>query len=260
MIRVLFLGDIVGRPGRKLVIDRVAKIRSERSIDIVVANGENSAGGAGITAPIARSLHEAGVDVVTLGDHAWDQRGWDDDIDGLDWVCRPANMPAQAPGRRWVIAHRDGFRLGVATVLGRQFLNVKSACPFDTSDEILSTLADQTDGVLVEIHAEATSEKIALGWYLDGRASAVVGTHTHVPTADARVLPRGTGYLTDAGMSGPYTSVLGREIQPIVARFIDGLPRRCPVAEEDIRLSGCIFDIDEVSGACESVAPFSMRQ
>ncbi len=245
-IRILFIGDIVGRPGRDIIASRLARLRSTLGADFVVANGENSAAGAGITGAIAKTLLGLGVDAITLGDHVWDQRGWDDEINGFERVCRPANLPSVCPGRDHVILERNGFRLAVFTMLGRNFIGMKADDPFAGADEMLKRTvgAGLADGALVEIHAEATSEKIALSWHLDGRAVAVLGTHTHVPTADAEVRPKGTAYLTDVGMTGPYRSVLGREIRPVIDRFITGMPQRFGVAEEDVRLSGALVEYD----------------
>lgn len=256
VMRILFIGDIVGQPGRNCVREVLPSLREEIHADIIIANGENAAAGSGITSVIAHELVGYGVDGITLGDHIWDQRGFVEEIGKLQHVCRPANLPAENPGQTYLIIERDGFKLGVVTVLGRTFMKTHADCPFHTANAILDTLRKECDAVFVEIHAEATSEKIALGWYLDGRAAAVIGTHTHVPTADARVLPRGTAYLTDAGMTGPYESVLGREIQPIVAKFLDGLPRKWPVAQGDVRLCGVVIDLDPETGIatnCERV-------
>jgi metallophosphoesterase (TIGR00282 family) len=248
MPRVLFLGDIVGRPGRSFVIERLAALRDELSADIVIANAENAAGGAGITQKIALELLGAGVDAITLGDHVWDQKNFENEINALERVCRPANLPQANPGRTHLIVEKDGFRLGILTVLGRNYLALKSDCPFRTADAKLAELKSLCDAVFVEAHMEATSEKIALGWHLDGRAAAVVGTHTHVPTADGRILPGGTAYLSDAGMCGPYASVLGRDVGSVVATFLDGMKRRFPVAEGDVRISGCLIQMDTKSG------------
>lgn len=246
MPKILFLGDIVGKPGREAVARHLPALKAELGASIVVANGENAASGAGLTSTLAKEILSAGVDAITLGDHVWDQRGFDAEIGSLDQVCRPANLPASCPGRTHLIVERDGFRLGIATVLGRSFMNLqRGECPFLSADAKLRELKAQTDGVLMEIHAEATSEKIAFGWYLDGRASIVVGTHTHVPTADASILPRGTAYLTDAGMCGPYASVLGREVQPVVAKFLDGMPRKFEVATGDPRISGLLVELSQ---------------
>ncbi|MEM7792333.1 MAG: TIGR00282 family metallophosphoesterase, partial [Verrucomicrobiota bacterium] len=181
------------------------------------------------------------------GDHVWDQKNFENEIDQLDQVCRPANLPKNNPGRTHLVVEKNGFRLGIFTVLGRNYLALKSDCPFQTADAQLEALSGRCDAFFVEVHMEATSEKVALGWHLDGRVAGVVGTHTHVPTADERVLPGGTAYMTDAGMTGPYASVLGRAVDPVIATFIDGMKRRYPVAEEDVRLSGCLIDIDRES-------------
>ena len=253
MLNLLFVGDIVGRPGRDFVRRELPRIREEMELDWVIANGENAAGGAGLTARLATELTGCGIDAITLGDHVWDQRGFEKEIDGLENVCRPANLSRNCPGRDALVLEKDGVRMGLFTVLGRRFVALESDCPFATADRLLDELGGEVDMTFVEVHAEATSEKIAMGWYLDGRVSAVVGTHTHVPTADATVLPRGTGYLTDAGMTGPYHSVLGRQVGPVVARFLDGMPRRFSVAEEDVRLSGALIRIDPESGRCGSI-------
>jgi metallophosphoesterase (TIGR00282 family) len=252
MPKVLFLGDIVGRPGRNFVIERVASLRAELGADIVIANAENSAGGAGLTKKIADQLIAAGVDAITLGDHVWDQKNFENEIDGLGQVCRPANLPEQNPGRTHLVIEKDGFRLGILTVLGRNYLTLKSSCPFKMADAKVAELQGQCDAIFVEAHMEATSEKIALGWYLDGRVAAVVGTHTHAPTADGRVLPDGTAFLSDAGMCGPYHSVLGRDVGQVVASFLDGMKRRFPVADADVRLCGCLVNIDTSSGLASS--------
>ena len=248
MPNILFLGDIVGRPGRNFVIERLADLRVELYVDLVVVNAENAAGGAGITQKIATDLHTAGVDAITLGDHVWDQKNFDNEIEHLECVCRPANLPEQNPGRSHLIIEKDGFRLGIFTVLGRNYLALKSSCPFAMADTKIKELESLCDAVLVEAHMEATSEKVALGWHLDGRAAVVVGTHTHVPTADGRVLPGGTAYLSDAGMCGPYASVLGRDVGQVVATFLDGRKRRFPVAEDDVRIAGCLIEIDPNTG------------
>ncbi len=252
MKKVLFLGDIVGRPGRTFLAERLVSLRRRHGIDVVVANAENAAGGSGLNARIANELTSIGVDAITLGDHTWDQKGFDREIAALDQVCRPANMPESCPGQTSLVVEKEGFRLGVFTVMGRIFMGA-NRCPFLVADRILEQLKTECDAILVEIHAEATSEKVAMGWHLDGRAAAVIGTHTHIPTGDARVLPKGTAYLTDAGMTGPYRSVLGREIQPVLERFLDGMPRRFDVASGDVRISGALIDMDETSGRSQAI-------
>lgn len=252
MPKILFLGDIVGRPGRNFVVERVAALRDELGADIVIANAENAAGGAGITKKIADQLIAAGVDAITLGDHVWDQKNFENEIDGLEQVCRPANLPEQNPGRTHLVVEKDGFRLAILTVLGRNYLTLKSSCPFKMADAKVAELKEQCDAIFVEAHMEATSEKIALGWYLDGRVAAVIGTHTHAPTADGRVLPQGTAFLSDAGMCGPYHSVLGRDVGQVVATFLDGMKRRFSVADDDVRICGCLIEIDVSTGLASS--------
>lgn len=260
MLRILFVGDVVGRPGRDILLERLPRLRTEMKLDAVIVNAENAAAGAGITGSIARTLLQGGVDAITLGDHVWDQRGWESEIDDLPRVCRPANLPGACPGADHVVVNVKGFRLAVFTVLGRTFMGMKAECPFNAADNLLRTMAGEADGFLVEAHMEATSEKIALGWHLDGRVVAVLGTHTHVPTADAGVLPKGTGFICDVGMTGPYQSVLGREIQPIVDRFLDGMPRKCEVAEGDVRLSGAVVEYDETAKRTHKVELLHLRR
>jgi metallophosphoesterase (TIGR00282 family) len=248
-MQLLFIGDIVGKPGREAACALVPKLRAERGIDFVIANGENAAAGAGITATICQTLLAAGIDAVTLGDHVWDQKGFENEIAGLDRVCRPANLPAACPGRDHLILEKEGFRLLVFTVLGRSFMGAKAECPFLAADALLQRLAGRFDGALVEFHAEATSEKQALGWHLDGRVTAVLGTHTHVATADASLLRKQTAFMCDVGMTGPHESVLGREIAPVVSRFLDGMPRRFEVATGDNRLSAALVEFSSAGRA-----------
>jgi metallophosphoesterase (TIGR00282 family) len=260
VLKLLFIGDIVGRPGREVVEESVARVRRESGVDFVVANAENAAAGAGITGALARSLLESGVDAITLGDHVWDQRGWEVDIAQMDRVCRPANLPAACPGWDHVVVQARGFRLAVFTVLGRQFMNLKAEDPFACADRMVERLRGQADAILVEVHAEATSEKQALGWHLDGRVTAVLGTHTHVPTADACVLPKGTAFMCDVGMSGPYASVLGREVAPVISRFMDGMPRRFEVATGDVRMSAALVQFDPAMARATGIELMTVRR
>lgn len=260
MLKLLFVGDIVGRPGREIIAERLPRLRSELGLDFVIANAENAAAGAGITGAIAKSLLDCGIDAITLGDHVWDQRGWENEIAQIDRVCRPANLPAKCPGWDHLVIESRGFRVAVFTVLGRSFMNMKAECPFQTADRMIERLRGQADAMIVEIHAEATSEKQALGWYLDGRVTAVLGTHTHVPTADATVLPRGTAFMCDVGMTGPYASVLGRNTEAIVSRFIDGMPRRFEVATEDVRISGAMIEIDASMANAQRIELLTVRR
>jgi hypothetical protein len=260
VLKLLFIGDIVGKPGRDIVAERLARMRTELSLDFVIANGENSAAGSGITGSIARSLLESGVDAVTLGDHVWDQRGWENEIGQIDRVCRPANLPASCPGWDHVVITARGFKVAVFTVLGRQYMNLKAEDPFACADRMVERLKGQADAIIVEVHAEATSEKQALGWHLDGRVTAVLGTHTHVPTADGRVLPKGTAFQCDVGMTGPYESVLGRETAPVIAKFMDGMPRRFEVATGDVRISAALVGIDPGMARAASIELVTVRR
>jgi 2',3'-cyclic-nucleotide 2'-phosphodiesterase len=260
MLKLLFIGDIVGRPGRDIVMERVPRLRQELALDFVIANAENVAAGAGITGKLAKSILESGVDAITLGDHVWDQRGWESEIGSMDQVCRPANLPKSNPGWDHVIIEKRGFRVAMFTVLGRTFMGLKADCPFLCADRMIEQLRSQADAIVVEIHAEATSEKIALGWHLDGRVTAVLGTHTHVPTADACVLPKGTAFMCDVGMTGPYASVLGREVAPVVAKFIEGMPHRFEVAEGDVRLSGALVEISASTTRAKKIELLTVRK
>jgi metallophosphoesterase (TIGR00282 family) len=255
VFKVLFIGDVVGRPGRTWLKEKLAGLREALDVDLVVANGENAAAGAGITRRLAEELLAAGVDGLTLGDHTWDQRGFEKEIESLEKVCRPANMAPSNPGRSTLLLEAAGRRVGVFTVLGRQFMKPRD-CPFLAADRLVEELNDQADMIIAEIHAEATSEKIAFGRFLDGRVTAVLGTHTHVATADASLLPNGTAYMTDVGMTGPHDSVIGRDVKPVIEGFLDGLPRRFAVASRDVRLSGALLEIDD-ENRCKGIRPVS---
>lgn len=240
--------------------EQLEALREAFEADYVLANAENAAGGAGLTGKLAGELTAAGIDGITLGDHIWDQKNFENEIGELEQVCRPANLPASNPGRTHLVLERKGFRLGVFTVLGRNYMGMKSSCPFEAADAKLAELEGCCDAIFVEAHMEATSEKIAFGWYLDGRVAAVIGTHTHVPTADGRILPRGAAYLTDAGMCGPYASVLGRDVSQVIATFLDGMKRRFPVAEGDVRISGCRVEVDAATGLAKDFERLEIRR
>jgi len=252
-MKVLFLGDVVGRPGRRAMTELLPDYRESQNLDLIIANAENAAGGSGLTAKVAEEIRSCGVDGMTLGDHVWKQHGFDAEIDNLPRVCRPANLPPGNPGRDRLILETDGVRVAVFTVLGRQFMNVKVDCPFRTADRLIDELKGEADAVIAEIHAEATSEKVAMGWHLDGRVAAILGTHTHIPTSDARILPKGSAYRTDLGMSGPYDSVIGRDKDAVVTTFMDSRARRFPVAGGDVRLCGSLLEIDRETGKTVSV-------
>jgi len=258
MLRILFLGDIVGEPGRKAVISRLGGIKSEREVDFIVANGENAAGGRGITPRIAVDLMRAGVAVITSGDHIWD-RSEIVDFMGLEpRMLRPLNYPEGAPGGGSVVLDTAKGKVAVLNAQGRVFVQPPLENPFLAVEKEVERLREE-EGVVVifvDFHAEATSEKIAMGRFLDGRASAVVGTHTHVQTADEQVLPGGTAFLCDAGMCGPADSVLGREVAPVVERFLTSTPQRFPVAKGAVGLRGVLVDVDEASGRALAVRRF----
>lgn len=245
-MRILFVGDVVGRPGRDAVAALLPKLRSELGIDLAIVNGENAAGGAGLTTEIAHELRAAGADVVTTGNHVWDQRQFVNEIDALDFVLRPLNLPANNPGRGWLII--KGAL--VVNAIGRTFM-APADDPFHAMDELLAT--DVPAVRILDWHAEATSEKLAMGWHLDGRATAVVGSHTHVPTADARVLPQGTALVCDTGMVGPRDSVLGIRPDTIVERFRTGLPKRFEVADGPVVFGSVLIDADDTTGRARSI-------
>jgi len=248
-LRVLFVGDIVGKPGRQAFAALVPPVRRDRSIDLVVANGENAAGGAGLTGEIARELHDAGADIITNGNHVWDQRAFLKEIDTLDFCTRPLNLPPGNPGKGWVV--HDGAL--VVNAIGRVFM-AEQDDPFRAIDALLADLGERAPKIrILDWHAEATSEKVAMGWHLDGRFSAVVGSHTHVPTADPRILPQGTALVADTGMVGPRDSVLGIEPSIIVSRFLDHVPRRFEVASGVVQFNSVVVDVDDATGRARSI-------
>ena len=247
-MKILFIGDIVGEPGRKAVETLLPRLRGEHALDFVIANGENSAGGNGITPQIAGELFSAGVDVITSGDHLWDQKTVMDLLYSEPRFLRPLNYASNVPGRGANIYQvRNLPPIGVMNVQGRVFMPPMEN-PFTTADVEVNRLREQTKIIFVDLHAEATSEKIAFSRFLDGRVSAVVGTHTHVQTADEQIFPGGTAYLTDAGFTGPQESVLGREIQPVLQRFRTAMPQRFEVARNDVTLQGALVEIDVATG------------
>jgi 2',3'-cyclic-nucleotide 2'-phosphodiesterase len=248
MLRLLFLGDIIGEPGRRAVVEMLPELRESWKIDFTVVNGENSAAGRGITGKIAIDLLRSGVAVITTGDHIWDQKELVNYIDTEPRLLRPINYPPATPGRGSIVLETAKGKVGVINVQGRTFMQQILENPFLVVDEEVRRMRDETRVIFVDVHAETTSEKIAMGRFLDGRVSAVAGTHTHVQTADERIFPGGTAFICDAGMCGPTESVLGREIQPIVQRFLTNMPVNFPVARGEVKLHGLLVDIDERSG------------
>ncbi|MFH1791386.1 MAG: TIGR00282 family metallophosphoesterase [Candidatus Omnitrophota bacterium] len=252
-MRVMMIGDIVGKPGRDAVKTILPRLISEKGIDFVVANGENAAGGSGMTPSICDELLSSGVDVITSGDHIWKKREIVDYISVSDRVLRPLNYPQGVPGRgAAVVESRGGVRVGVINLVGRVFMEPVES-PFRTGMEAAKWLKEKTPVILVDLHAEATSEKIAMGYYLDGIVSVLAGTHTHVQTADEKILTGKTAYITDCGMTGPFDGVIGRQKEQILARFITQMPTRFEMAEGDVRLNGVIVDVDEKTGFADSI-------
>jgi 2',3'-cyclic-nucleotide 2'-phosphodiesterase len=244
-MRILFIGDIVGSPGRRIVEDRLADIVAQRQIDLVIANGENSASGFGITPRIADELLKTGIEVLTGGNHSWDRKEVMEYMPNQPRLLRPGNFPEGNPGSgRYVGMAKNGVKYAVLNLQGRVFLPAIED-PFRKADSELSKLPPEVGFVLVDMHAETTSEKIAMGWYLDGRVTAVVGTHTHVTTADERVLPQGTAFITDVGMTGPHDGVIGMDRNAIVKRFLDGLPARFDVAGGDVQMNCVLIETDD---------------
>ncbi len=251
-MRILLIGDVVGRPGRMALRELLPGLKQQYRPDLVVCNVENAAAGFGLTEPLGREILDYGVDVMTGGNHIWDKKGSEEYLDREERLCRPANFPKEAPGRRFVITEVDEVRVAVISLMGRVFM-APSDCPFRELDRLLKELEERADLFVVDFHAEATSEKQAMGYYADGRVAVVVGTHTHVPTADTCILPNGTAYQTDLGMTGPHHSIIGMETEPILRRFLTGMPTRFEVAHDDPRLSGLVVDIDTWSGQATEV-------
>jgi hypothetical protein len=253
-VRILFIGDIVGSSGREMVVSRLTEIVAEHRVDLAIANGENSASGFGITPRLADELFAAGVEVISGGNHSWDRKEIFDYIPHEPRLLRPANFPPGCPGRGLYLGiSKAGIGYAVLNLQGRVFMPPLD-CPFRTADRELERIPRDVKVILVDMHAEATSEKQAMGWYLDGRVSVVLGTHTHVATADERILPNGTAYITDVGMTGPHESVIGMDRAAMVKRFLDALPAKFEVASGDVRLNGIVADVDEASGRARSIS------
>ena len=253
-MNILCIGDVVGRPGRAALEEILPGLIAQRQIDLVVCNAENAAAGSGLTPPLFQAVLRAGVDVVTLGDHVYRKREIAKSLQESDRIVRPANLSALAAGRRWtVVPTKDGqFRVGVACVLGQLYIGNYNS-PWATVDQVLSEMPADVPVRVVDFHAEASSEKIAMGWHLSGRASVVFGTHTHIPTADARVLDGGTAYISDVGMTGPYDGVLGRLKDRVLYALTTSMPTPFDVATGDVRLCGILACVDPATGRAQSV-------
>lgn len=257
-MKVLMIGDVVGSPGRNIFKREVPRLRRELGLAAVIVNAENAAAGSGITAALAKEFLEAGADAVTLGDHTWGQKEFPGQIGSVDRLVRPANYPSDCPGKGWTLVTLPTCQIAVVNVQGRVFMNPVN-CPFKTMDRILNEIPKNVP-VFVDFHAEATSEKITLGYYLDGRVTAVCGTHTHVQTSDTLVLPKGTAYLTDLGMTGPYVSSIGRDLKPVTRRFITGMPSRFDVADGPCVLEGAVIDFDPATKVASAIETVRIRE
>ncbi|MGN0834002.1 MAG: TIGR00282 family metallophosphoesterase [Kiritimatiellia bacterium] len=257
-MKILMIGDVVGSPGRNLLRRELKRLRAERGLAAVVVNAENCAAGSGITAALAKEIFDAGADAITLGDHTWGQKEFAGQIGGIDRLVRPANYPSECPGRGWCLVTMPTFRFAVVNVQGRVFMSPVD-CPFRAADRVLNEIPKDVP-VFVDFHAEATSEKVALGYYLDGRVTALVGTHTHVQTSDAQVLPKGTAYLTDLGMTGPYVSSIGRDLKPVTRKFLTGIPSRFEVATGPCVLEGAVIDFDPATRRAAAIETLRIRE
>lgn len=264
-MNILFIGDIFGRPGRTIVRDRLPELVKQYSADLVIANGENAAAGFGITPQLADELFELGIDVMTTGNHVWDKRELIEYFQMADGnphspsrrLLRPANFPDKMPGWGVYEGRKNGVGYAVINLQGRVFMG-QSDDPFRFADQLLELIKAKV--VVVDFHAEATSEKVAFGWYLDGRVTAVIGTHTHIPTADETVLPKGTAYITDVGMTGPYDSVIGVKKEIVVDKFLSGMPARFEAASGDVRLCAVVVECDEKTGRATKMERLIIRQ
>ncbi|MCA9221513.1 MAG: TIGR00282 family metallophosphoesterase [Planctomycetales bacterium] len=258
-MRILLIGDIVGKPGRKIVRQALAMLRERESLDLVIANAENSADGSGLTPKIYNELTRAGVDAITLGDHIYRRNEITETLNKAANVVKPANFPQQAAGRDWmVVTAGDGTRVAVFSLLGRVFMRPVD-CPFRAAERVLAELPSDVRVRVLDFHAEATSDMQLMGRFLDGRVSAVLGTHTHVATADEQIFPGGTGFQCDVGMTGPYESILGRKIDRVMETTLNFTPTYFEVATGDVRLSGTIIDVDAVTGRCTGIQRLVVR-
>lgn len=253
MFRILFLGDVVGEPGRKAVTTLLPVLKEELALDFIIVNGENSAGGRGITPKIAISLMRAGAAVITTGDHIWDQKEIVPFLGEEPRLLRPMNYPDGTPGSGWIVLEAKKCKVAVINLQGRVFMQPTLDNPFPAIEQLVDSIRAETPVIFVDFHAEATSEKVAMGWHLDGKVSAVVGTHTHVPTADERVLPGGTAFLCDAGMCGPVDSVIGSQIEPVLDRFKTMMPTRFGVGRGAVRVNGALITVDTATGKALSI-------
>lgn len=259
-MRILFIGDVVGKPGQRIITNRLKEVRAREQIDLVVANGENAADGSGITLSLYRKLIDAGIDCITLGDHIYRRAEIYSVLESESNIVKPANYPPEAPGRAWtVVRAANGIQVGVFCLLGRVYMKPID-CPFTAAERVLKEMPTEVRVRFVDFHAEATSDKQLMGRFLDGRVSAVLGTHTHVPTADEQIFPGGTAFQCDVGMTGPYESILGRKIDRVLEHTLTFRPTQFQVATSDVRLCGSIVDVDNSTGRATSIRRLVIRE
>lgn len=252
MIKILFISDIFGKPGRKTLIKELPKLKSSIKYDLIIANVENAAAGAGINKSIYEELVSLGIDYFTSGNHIWDRKEVLKDINSLDRLIRPLNYPEGVPGKGWIIADIKGKKAGIINLVGRVFMD-NYECPFKEGIKVIEEIRKTTNVIIIDFHAEATSEKAAFAWHVDGKVSAVLGTHTHVMTADERILPKGTAFITDAGMTGPYNSSIGVEVSTVLQKFLTLMPVRFEPAEGDTIFNAIDLEVDEKTGRALSI-------
>lgn len=256
-LRILFIGDVVGGPGRRILKECLPSLKAEYTPDLTIANGENLAGGLGATPQLVREITDYGVQVVTMGNHTWRRAEFISGINQLDNVIRPANYPPGSPGTGSLVYRvGNGGCVGIFNLVGRIFMEPLD-CPFRTGLEVSEKLRNRTPIIILDMHAEATSEKIAMGWYLDGKVSAILGTHTHVQTADERIFPQGTAFITDAGMTGPHNSVIGMKPEQVLTRFVAGIPSRFEVADSNLRLNAVFVEVNDETGRATHIERIS---
>lgn len=260
-MRILCIGDVVSKVGRNMLYEYIEDLKYQKNIDICIANGENSSHGRGVTRSTYTDMCRAGVDGITLGNHTWGTKEVISILENEENIIRPINFHSSCPGvGSMILTAKSGYRLGVVNALGRVYTDIPVDSPFDAIIKKVEELKEKTDAIIVDFHAEATSEKKALGFFLDGKVGAVFGTHTHIQTADEMILPKGTGYITDLGMTGPIHSVLGMDVDIIVKRFALGMPQKFEIAEGAGQLNGCIFELDDKSGLCTCVERIFIKE
>lgn len=258
-MNILCIGDVVGQAGRQALEELLPGIKKEYEIDFTIANTENAAGGAGLTPRIAGQLFRAGCDFMTLGDHTWDKHELIEYLDENKNIIRPANFPEGTPGKGWAIVEAADHKIGIINLLGRVFMRYNVDCPFRALQKIVAEIKKETNIIFVDFHAETTSEKVAAGFFADGEITALYGTHTHIQTADEKILPKGTAYLTDLGMTGPYDSVIGQNKEKIIQRFWTGLPVRFEVAKDDPQLCGIVVEVNTKTGLAKKISRIQRR-